>query len=128
MTRKDAYIIVDLRTYQCAVVVTWEPNIDTIIKHVIKKGVEISKEWKGRFTNCSQDADGVCMTLGDKNTDILVWLKNKPLKARSFGTLYHELYHAVDHIAASHNLETEREARAYIFEHLINACNQVLWA
>src|SRR3990167_7026996 len=126
LVSKNRWIEIYVPIYKMSVIVTWEQDIDRIIKTAKKHGVKISNEWKGKFNKCSEGANGVCMIIGDANTDIIVWLKEKPLKASQFGTLYHELYHAVDNIAADHNLENEREARAYVFEFLVNKCNKVL--
>lgn len=126
--KESKYIVIQLAIYRCTVVVTWEQDIDKIIKFAIKHGCKIKPDWKGTFTTLSEGAMGVCVTLGEDNTDCLVWLKEKPLKASQYGTLYHELYHAVDHIAESHAMSMdEKEARAYLFEYLVNECNRVLW-
>lgn len=125
---ESKYIEIHLNFLRCTVLVTWEQDIDKIIKFAIKRGCNIKPDWKGTFTTHSEKAMGVCITLGDDNTDCLVWLKERPLKSSQYGCLYHELYHAVDHIAESHAMSVEeKESRAYIFEYLVNQCNKVLW-
>ena len=85
------------------------------------------RKWKNEFLRCKQVAAGITIQLGDNNTDILVWLKRRPKTAREYGTLYHELSHALDFIAESHNLKEETEAKAYIYEFMATECNMVLW-
>ena len=123
---EQKHIEIALAIYRCSVIVTWEQDIDKVIKWAQKQGVKISDDWKGEFTECRKKATGTTLMLGDENTDILVWLKVRPKKASEYGVLYHELYHATDRIAEDHNLK-EGEARAYIFEFLANECNRVLW-
>ena len=119
-------IEIPVRVYKCHVIVTWEPDVKKIIIYAKRRKVKISDDWQREFTECQKKATGVTMTLGDDNTDVLVWLKTRPRKASEYGVLYHELYHATDRIAEDHNIK-EGEARAYIFEFLVNECNRVLW-
>lgn len=125
---ESKYIVINLSIYRCVVVVTWEQDIDKIMKYVKKHGVKIKDDWKGVFETHQEKSAGVCITLGEDNTDCLVWIKERPKRASQYGTLYHELYHAVDHISEAHALTIdEKEARAYMFEYLVNNCNKILW-
>src|ERR1700745_1981689 len=122
----NKFISINVEIYNCHVIVTWEHDIQKIIKYSEDHGCKLmSEEWKKNFLDNREEVTGLCMELGEKNTDVLVWLKEKPKKLSTFATLYHELYHAVDNISQSHNISPykEIEARAYLFEFLFKKCN-----
>jgi hypothetical protein len=129
MKKENKFILINLAIFRCHCVVTWEQDVKEIVKWAKKHDVNSLKEdWVQTFNETTKVANGLCIDLGLGNTDILVWLKEKPKKMSQYGVLYHELYHAVDKIAEDHAMQTkETEARAYIFEYLTNECNKVLW-
>lgn len=127
--KKSKFIEIPLRIYRTHVVVTWEQEVHKIANWGERNGIKsINEEWIGTFLKNKEKAVGVCLEFGQGNTDTLVWLKERPTKASTYGVLYHELYHAVDHISDTHNLANEMEARAFIYEFLVTECNKVLWA
>ncbi len=69
---------------------------------------------------------GVCSHIKEKGTDILILLKKKPRTNKEYSALYHELYHAVEFIREDHGLDGG-EASAYLYEFLIEKCNDYLW-
>lgn len=122
------FLEIPLRIYKTTVVVTWEPEMHKIANHGQRRGIKsITPGWIKECAEAQESATGFCAAYGDNNTDTLVWLKERPRKASQYGVLYHELYHAVDHISHTHNLANEKEARAYIYEYLVNECNKHLW-
>lgn len=126
--QEKKYILINLYIFRCHILISWEPDPDKIINWASKNGVEIDDKWVLEFKEHKEDVLGICMALGNsKNKDILVWIKERPIKASQFGILYHELHHAVGQIAKDHSMEDERESQAYIFEYLANECNQFLW-
>lgn len=128
MKKKESkYIEIFLAIYRCTVVITWEQNKQKIIKAMQRCGIHLTDDWQKDFHYYGEKATGVCMALGDGNTDILVWLKERPRKAKQYGVLYHELFHAVDILSDSHNLGGEKEARAFLYEYLVNEANRILW-
>lgn len=126
--KENKFIAINLAIYRMFVVVTWEPEVHKIANWANKNGtLKVTDEWITTFLKSKEKAIGCCLEFGKDNTDVLIWLKERPKKASQYGTLYHELYHAVDHITDTHNLSVEREARAYVYEYLIDECNRVLW-
>lgn len=129
-------IEIHLGIYRLTVVVFIEYGLEEIKKILNKKGFkmddksEFSKMWMRGAEDAHEDASGYCSTIGDKSPDVIVWVKKRPKTSREFGTLYHELYHAVDIIFYGIDREGKlgvSEPRAYLFEHLVTKCNQELW-
>lgn len=113
--------------YRLTVLVTWEADGNEIAKFANKNGCQVANRFPTDFKENADDALGLCMKFSNDNPDVLVWLRQKPKKASTYATLYHELYHAVDDISKSRNLADEPEARAYLFEYLADRCNQKFW-
>jgi hypothetical protein len=95
-----------------------------------KEGVEYLLDDSSKYSGCL----GLCTHFGEQNTDILVVVKGWPKTATEFGVLYHELYHAVEMIAAdvdrvNHMMTVDdySEPRAYLIEYLMTECNKALW-
>ena len=126
MKKKVYDIEIKLPLFKCHVLVLWDYTGKEIQKWGNAHGCSITDKWVRDFEEWKENAEGVCMRLGEGNKDVLVWLKKKPEKMSEYGTLYHELSHATDHIIDDHLLEGT-EVRAYIIEYLINECNKVLW-
>ena len=125
--KENKFIEIPLSIFRCSVLVTWEQDVDKIIKYASKRGVPFKEDWKEVFV-ANSNGLGLCLELGTNNVDCLIWLKEKPLKTNQFGVLYHEIYHAVDYISEHRGMKTEeKESRAYIFEHIVNQCNSILW-
>lgn len=122
-------LIINVPLYALVVTVIWDVDMEGIKKYARRHKVEaqLSEKWIKDVAKAMKDARGLCAHLGYNNTDVLVWLKERPTKATEYGVLYHELYHAVDWIARPHNLKKEIEARAYLFEYLVTECNKFLW-
>jgi hypothetical protein len=121
------FLEIPLHLYRLIVIVTWETSFADLKRFIKRNTHVLTADWQKDYEKHRNDAVGVCMTLGDNNSDVVIWLKEKPTRASQYGVLYHELFHAVDHITRTHNLDGEIEARAYIFEHLVNQCNSHLW-
>lgn len=128
---KTNILIIPLPIYRLHVIVCWDITIKEAALHCRKRGCDlVTDEWIQTTASFVDGANGFCTNLGNGNTDVLVWLKNglsAKSKASEFGTLYHELYHAVDRISRTHNLGDEEEARAYIMEYLVTECNKFFW-
>lgn len=122
-----------LAIYCRSVVVVFGWSLKKIIRYANKQGIKTIKfaeRMKDEFYGA-----GLCCKFGDNNTDILIWLKDFPENSAQFGILYHEIYHAVDAIATEIDPEFKlycedgvSEARAYLYEYIVNECNKVLWA
>ena len=124
---KNTFVI-HVPTYRISVVVTWEQDIKKIVTWAKKQGVKnVSKEWQDEFVKQKETAAGLCMSLGKNNTNVFVWLCERPERTSQYGNLYHELYHAVDRIKENCSLAEEKESPAFIFEYLANECNRRLW-
>lgn len=113
--------------YRMTVAVFWEINLADALLYCKERGCSLSIKEAKEIVSFADGAAGLASNIGAKNTDVLVWLRERPRRASSYGTLYHELYHAVDYISASHKLSDEREARAYLFEYLATQCNRFFW-
>ncbi len=127
--KENKFIEINLAIYRCHCIVTWEQDVNKIIAWGKKNGItQLADDWKKVYQD-NAVGTGLAMEFGNNNTDVLVWLKEKPKKLSQYGVLYHELYHAVDRISEQHNLNPykEIEARAYMFEYLVNECNKILW-
>lgn len=113
--------------YRLHVVVTWETKPEEIEKFAKAHGCDVATNFKKEFVENTKDAIGMCMEFSKSGPDVLVWLADRPKKTSSYGTLYHELYHAIDSISDSRNLANETEARAYLYEYLATEANRHLW-
>lgn len=125
------FLHINIGVYRCTVLLTWETSVAEIVRHSERRGVKaIDDDWKKAAKKAAQemmdDSKGFCMEIGD-GPDVVMWLEHRPTNASTYGTLYHEIYHAVDHLSESHSLEKEWEARAYLYEYLATACNRYLW-
>jgi hypothetical protein len=118
---------IDVELFHLHVEIFWETDFPTIAQFVKKRGCEVTDEWIQHNIALHKRCDGTCQNIGEGNADVMVWLRKRPTKASEYKTLYHELYHAVDLIADSHNLHGEREARAHLYGFLITKCNQYFW-
>lgn len=121
---KSKFLLINLPIYRLSVVLTWETDAQEIAKWTASQGVKVAPRFERDFKEASGDALGLCMSLDNKYPDMLVWLAKKPSNKDGFHTLYHELYHAVDGISENRNLGDEKEARAYLFEHLVTVCDE----
>lgn len=126
--KESKWLEIYCEMYKLHVIVTWEQKIEKIIAHVKKRGgIALSDKWQKKVIEHMKGANGICMRLGEDNSDIFIWLKERPKKAWQYGILYHEIFHGVDFITVDHGLEGEMESRAYLFEYIVNECNKVLW-
>lgn len=129
--KKPNVVEIDVEIYKMHVVVFWETSIEDIAAWGKKHGCETSDQWIKDANETIDGATGACIWFGDDNRDLVMWLKKRPQTASDFGTLYHELYHAVDLIADGANFEMsmkDTEPRAYLYEFLITRCNQFFWS
>jgi hypothetical protein len=131
-------IVVEIPIYRLHLVLVIGWTVEEIVEHGCLSGISpdsFSEEWQGWCRESyNKDALGFCTSFGRKNSDILIWLKNRPARARDCGTLWHELSHAVDRIAAHCDARnaffTESwvsEPRAYLYEYLAVEITRVLW-
>lgn len=129
-SRRRGYIEIPVRVYRVCVIVAWGMSRRSLIALGKRHKVRITaKKWGADFDQVADDprAVGLCMEFGDDNTDILVWLRKRPRRCSEFGTLYHELHHAVAAIVASRNLYGEKESPAFLYEYLATEANRELW-
>ena len=133
-------IEIPLDIYRCSVVIFFGATLKQIMSVGRRRGIAAEffpREWSTTLEDwiADEDCNGFCASYGSLNRDIVVWLRKRPERSREYGTLYHELYHAVDHVASGideRGTLTDRfgtsEARAMIFEYLVNTANRVLWS
>jgi hypothetical protein len=127
MAREHKFLPINMAMLRMHVIVTWETEAEEIESYARQHKVEVAKRFVEDFKENTKDAIGVCMVFDNENPDVLVWLRKRPKHATDYGTLYHELYHAVDNISESRNLDDEAEARAYAFEYLATEANKFFW-
>jgi len=127
--QRKKILAIHVDVFRVAVVVTWETNKAWVMNHARTHGIAVTEDGFGQaFSREVEDNEclGLCISFGDRNSDVLVWLRERPTKATDYGVLYHELYHAVDCIAESRHLKCA-ECRAFTFEYLVNQCNKFFW-
>jgi len=123
-----------LAIYRCTVVV-FCGHTSQEMKSIIKKKLDLPPKWYRDLEDITEEnIGGATTTLGEKNRDVIVYLKKIPKVASEFGVLYHELYHAVDLVMSGidkHNLCYDKdgmsEPRAYLYQYLVDKCHNVLW-
>ena len=105
-----------------------------------KSGIQtwrFDNEWTMKFNNAYNMSSGFVLLFGEgeSNRNLLLWLKNRPSHIGYDGVLYHELYHVVEWIAnavdPSSRLCDEdghSEARAYLFQYLVNKAHDFFWS
>ena len=129
MKTSSNFLAINVPIYRLHVLITWGTTPEQIRKYSAKHKLELAESFEREFKGHLADgALGLCMEPKANNADILVWMKERPLRASSYGTLYHELYHAVDSISESRSLADEPEARAYVFEYLVTEANRFFWS
>jgi len=119
---------IKVELYRMTVLVAWEVPLLDVLLHAKDAGCAISKKRAGEMIVFAKNCAGLTSHLGDRNTDIVIWLKKRPTDLGTYGALYHELFHAVDYITKSHNLDGEIECRAFLMEYLATKCNRYFWA
>lgn len=135
---KEKPIEVNVAIYRLHVIVFMECTIDDIVKWGLKRGIEqgqFTDQWIQYRREITQTAQGFCSYYGDNgNHDILIWLRDRPLQAKDYGTLWHELIHAVDYIAKSidpqeflYDSNMCSEPRAFLYEYLAVEITRDLW-
>lgn len=133
MKKKLQFIEIPVRIYEISVIIFFGGDLEFIIKTGIKKGIkkeQFTKSWKNWVENGIKEIQGLCCNYGEGNKDVLVWMCKYPETLKDYRILYHELYHATDHIADSINFDSVdklSEPRAYLFEYLFNEASLILW-
>lgn len=127
---RSRFLPIPLLQYRLHVIVTWETTVAEVAQWATRHGVtSITAGWRADIArNIDDDScSGLTARLGDRNDDVLVWLRHRPRRASEYGTLYHELFHAVQAVARSRNLGAETESPAFLYEYLATRCNRALW-
>lgn len=127
-----------LDIYRCSVVVFCGTSPEEIRSLALRRGIskEILNKKFMRETEAimEEKIGGFCVPFGEDCRDILVWVRKIPKFNSEYRVLYHELYHAVDMVFAGIDKNTlgyakegVSEPRAYLYDHLVYKCQQVLW-
>lgn len=133
MKKKLNKIIIPVPIYRVSVVIFFGETLEEIIKQGIKGNIKkenFTKKWQTWVRDNMETALGICCNYGEDNSDVLVWVKTQPKKCSEYAILYHELYHATDHIADSRafNIEDKiSEPKAFLFEYLFTYVSKILW-
>lgn len=135
--KKQPPLKIELAIYRRSVVVFFESTIKEVVDWGLKYDIEKEKlniNWQHDIELLMKNNVGCASEFGEKNSDIMVWVKKRPRVAGDYGCLYHELYHAVEFIAARcdpgeyfNDRHGMSEPRAYLFEYLVDECNRALW-
>src|SRR3990167_8657873 len=132
---KPFFIQIVIPLYRISVIVFLGVSLEEIIKTGIKRGIKSERfttNWKQWIENeMEQETQGLVCDFGEKNKDVLMWIRKRPRKLSEYAVLYHELYHVVDHIADSRNFSQDdkiSEPKAYLFEYLFTEISKVLWS
>ena len=124
-----------LPIYRISVVVSMGGTVEEIVRWGIQHKVEktqFTERWKDWIKKQMEEktTKGFCCDYGDDNKDVLIWVRKRPQFLSDYRILYHEIYHAVDHIANSRNFNVEdkmSEPKAYLFEYLLSEISNPLW-
>lgn len=131
--KKFNFLIIPIPLYEVSVVIYFGVNLKKVIKDGVKGGIQkdrFDRNFKTFFEDNAKEGQGFCIDFGTGNKDVLVWIWKIPEKLSEYKVLYHELYHATDHIANSRNFNYEdklSEPRAYLFGYLFNEVSLKLW-
>lgn len=104
------FFYIEVNIYRLAVIVTWETTKEQLFKYSEQHGCKLSDESKELFDDVYKGIEhkaGWCAFLGKDNSDVVIWLKNKPETSKNYAFLYHELYHAVQRIIETRDLHNE---------------------
>ena len=135
---KETPIVIEVVLYRLHVVVFIGWSVDDIVQWGLDGQIDhwqFTESWKTWTRNASETAKGWCTNYGGNgNSDVVTWLKDRPTKASEYGTLWHELVHAVDKIAnqadpGAHFYDDswQSEPRAFLYEYLAVEISKVLW-
>lgn len=134
---KEKPIEIDVAIYRIHLVVFAGWTLDDMIQWGIDSSVDpacFNENWRHWMRDAIDNAQGLCANFGHNNSDVLIWLKVKPEKASEYGTLWHELSHAVDKIANHCDPQSRfyddrwmSEPRAFLYEYLAVAITKDLW-
>jgi hypothetical protein len=134
---KEPPVKIFVGIYRIHVIVFMGWSVDDMIADGIAAGVDeasFTPDWVKWMRETVGTAEGICAHFGATNSDILIWLPKRPDEAREYGTLWHELSHAVDKIAKhcdpNHHFFSENmmsEPRAYLMEYLAVEITRDLW-
>lgn len=133
MKKKINKIIIPVPVYRVSVVIFFGATMEEMIKQGVKGGIKeksFTKEWRDWVGENIETATGICCDYGEDNKDVLVWVKVRPQRCSEYAVLYHELYHATDHIADSRAFNVKdkiSEPKAFLFEYLFTQASKVLW-
>lgn len=127
-----------LPIYRCAIVIFFEYSAEEMKKFGLKRNIKeetLPRKWiRDTESVIEEKIGGFATNFGEKNRDVLVWVKNIPRTSTEYGVLYHELYHAVDLVffgidqnTLGYNKDGMSEPRAYLYQYIINECNRILW-
>jgi hypothetical protein len=130
-------ISINVAIYRLHVIIFVEWTVEAMIRfgrqHKIGKE-QFTDEWLRMLHSSRDGAQGLCTRFGVNNRDILVWLAKRPTRASEYGTLWHELLHAVDFIAEGadpgNRFSDENgisEPRAFLYEYLAVEASKALW-
>ena len=134
---KHKPVLVNVAIYRLHVVVYIAASIDEIMEDAKKAKInpdQFTADWKDCVSGAMKTAEGLCIHFGNGNADILIWLREIPTTASTYGPLWHELSHAVDKIAKHadpnsyfYDDRMMSEPRAFLFEYLACEITKDLW-
>jgi len=129
--KEKKYIDIFIEIYKMNLIIFWDSTGEEIAKYVKKYSKLDSESIKDLNKDINSGCAGFSGSLYKDGIDKIIWLKEKPEKVHTFGVLYHELHHAVEFIADDKGFNgssiTSKEAKAYLFEYIVNYCNTKLW-
>lgn len=127
---KSGFLTIPLPLYHLHVVVAYGVTAEACYKHAKKHGCDVDEKWLDDIKRGFDGANGFCSNLGHENRDILIWLPKalyEDSRCSEYGTLVHEIYHAVDKIRKHLWAEDEMEFGAYIMEYLFEQVCKEFW-
>jgi hypothetical protein len=119
---KSLNFIIDLHIYQFDVMVSIGETDDELDKKLKKYGIEDEDKLL-----CMFESRGVGRTVSFKGGQTLIRCKNYPRTSEDFGTLAHEIFHAVHYIMERINFQVTLD-NSEPFAHLIGYLTREIYA
>lgn len=138
MKNQKKVIKIDIEMFRRSVIVFFGQTTDEVIKW-IKDHIDDQKTITQEYIDMIKagidgPGDAFMYPATPDGPDALIYMHKIPKLRLEYGSLYHELIHAVDHLAKRidencflYDKNGHSETRAYMYQYLVNTLNGQLW-